>query len=545
MQQRPASLGMNKIGRAMSQPIPDDHGGDSSERVPHPHRKHIEGQRLPAWFGIVLGPALFALLRLLPAPGGMGEDAWTVAAVAVLMAVWWLTEAVPVAATALLPLALFPLLGQGSMTAVAAPYANPLIFLFMGGLMIALAVERWGLHRRIALSVLTRVGTRPRQLVGAFMGVAAGLSMWISNTASTIMMLPIALSVIAIVVTAGTERAAEDGETEDGETEDGETQARRTPPFAKALLIATAYGASIGGVATLVGTPPNALLAGFVSANLGITIGFAQWMALGVPTALIMLALGWLILTRFVFRLGGEALAGAAGAIAREAQDLPPISTAEKRVLAVFLATAALWIFRPVLQGIEALAGPLAGLSDAGIAITAGVVLFCVPVNLRKREFLLNWEWARKLPWGVLILFGGGLSLAGQVSASGLAEWIGQSLTVFAALPLLVIVLILTTVIVFLTELTSNTATTATFLPVIAALAAAMGAPAMMLLVPAALAASMAFMMPVATPPNAIVFSGGQLTIPDMARAGFLVNLTAIAVISAVVWLLAPVVFGP
>ncbi len=539
MQQHPASLGMNKIGRAMSQPIPDDHGGHSSERVPPPHRKHIEGQRLPAWFGIVLGSALFALLRLLPAPGGMGDDAWTVAAVAVLMAVWWLTEAVPVAATALLPLALFPLLGQGSMAAVAAPYANPLIFLFMGGLMIALAVERWGLHRRIALSVLTRVGTRPRQLIGAFMGVAAGLSMWISNTASTIMMLPIALSVITIVATAGTERAVAGEEVEGGEAEDG-----RAPPFAQALLIATAYGASIGGVATLVGTPPNALLAGFVSANLGITIGFAQWMALGVPTALIMLALGWLILTRIVFRLGGEALTGAGGAIAREAQDLPPMSPAEKRVLAVFLATAALWIFRPVLQGIEALAGPLAGLSDAGIAITASVVLFCVPANLRKREFLLNWEWARKLPWGVLILFGGGLSLAGQVSASGLAEWIGQSLTMFAALPLLVIVLILTTVIVFLTELTSNTATTATFLPVIAALAAAMGAPAMMLLVPAALAASMAFMMPVATPPNAIVFSGGQLTIPDMARAGFLVNLTAIAVITAVVWLLAPVVFG-
>ena len=510
---------------------PPEHHQDfrSPERVPHPHRHHTESQRLPAWFGLALGAALFALMQVLPPPRGMGTDAWTVAAVAVLMATWWLTEAIPVAATALLPLVLFPLLGQGAIKTVAAPYANPLIFLFLGGFLIALAVERWGLHRRIALNVLTRAGTRPRQLVAAFMGVSAGLSMWISNTASTVMMLPIALSVIAIVVALKTER---------------ETQGFDGSPFAKALLIATAYGASMGGVATLVGTPPNALLAGFVSDNLKITIGFAQWMVLGVPTTLIMLALGWLILTRVVFRLGSEALPGAAEAIAKEAAELPPMSAAEKRTLAVFLATAALWIFRPLLQSVDALAGPLSGLSDAGIAVGAGVVLFCIPANLKEREFLLNWEWAKKLPWGVLLLFGGGLSLAGQVSASGLAGWIGESLTVFEALPLIVIVLIVTTVIVFLTELTSNTATTATFLPVIAALAAAMDAPAMMLLVPAALGASMAFMMPVATPPNAIVFGGGHLTIPDMARAGFLVNLAAIGVIGAVVWLLGPVLFG-
>ncbi|MBD3660849.1 MAG: anion permease, partial [Arenibacter algicola] len=239
----------------MNERNPLDQDDRSPERIPQTHRQHAEGQRLPAWFGIVLGLALFALLRLLPAPGGMNEDAWIVAAVAVLMATWWLTEAIPVAGTALLPLALFPVLGQGSMKAVAAPYANPLIFLFLGGFLIALAVERWGLHRRIALNVLTRAGTRPRQLVGAFMVVAAGLSMWISNTASTVMMLPIALSVIAIVVAVKT---------------DGEKAGFDGSPFAKALLIATAYGASMGGVATLVGTPPNALLAGVVSSKLGI-----------------------------------------------------------------------------------------------------------------------------------------------------------------------------------------------------------------------------------------------------------------------------------
>lgn len=508
-----------------------------SDRIPSSHRRHIEGQRLPAWFGIALGPALFAMLRLLPPPSGMGEDAWAVAAVGLLMAVWWLTEAVPVAATALLPLALFPVLGQGSLDAVAAPYANPLIFLFMGGLMLALAVERWGLHRRIALAVLTRVGTRPRQLVAAFMGVAAGLSMWISNTAAAIMMLPIALSVVGIVMTAGSDSVGKPGAEP---TDDSPPAA----PIAKALLIATAYGASIGGVATLVGTPPNALLAGFVAANMGITIGFAQWMALGLPTALIMLVLGWLILTRVVFRLGQDVLPGAAETIRREAAGLPPMSRAERRVLMVFLTAAGLWIFRPLLQGMDGLSAPLAGLSDAGIAIAAGVLLFCIPADLGKREFLLNWDWALRLPWGVLILFGGGLSLAGRVTESGLAAWIGQSLTAVEALPLFAIIVILTAVIVFLTELTSNTATTATFLPVIAALAASIGAPAMPLLAPVALAASMAFMMPVATPPNAIVFSGGQLTIPDMARAGFLVNLAAIAVIAAVVWLMVPVVFA-
>jgi len=497
----------------------------SPDTIPTTHARHVQNQRLPAWVGLVLGIVLFALMRVLPPPGDMPGGAWAVAAVAALMAIWWLTEALPVAATALLPLALFPLLGQGTIKTVAAPYANPLIFLFLGGFLIALAVERWGLHKRLALSVLSRAGTRPRQLVGAFMVTAAGLSMWISNTASTVMMLPIALSVIAIVARAG--------DSEEKEGFDGS-------PFAKALLIATAYGASMGGVATLVGTPPNALLAGFASDALGIQIGFAEWMVIGVPTALSMLALGWVIVTRIVFRLDAQNMPGASEAIAREVSALPALSRPEKMVSVVFAFTATLWMTRPLLQK----AAPwLDGLSDAGIAVTAGVVLFAVPVSLKKREFLLNWDWAKRLPWGVLILFGGGLSLASQVSASGLAAWIGDAMTVFTALPLILTIVLVATVIVFLTELTSNTATTATFLPVIAALAAAMGAEPMMLLAPAALGASMAFMMPVATPPNAIVFGGGHLTIPDMARAGFLVNIAAIAIITAVVWVLAPVLF--
>ena len=510
-------------------PIPAEpnHKHGSPEAIPDEHAHHAKSQRLPVWFGLVLGLGLFLLMRVLPAPTGMAESAWAVAAVAVLMATWWLTEAIPVPATALTPLALFPLLDLGSIKSVAAPYANPLIFLFLGGFLIALAVERWGLHKRMALFVLSRAGTKPRQLVGAFMVTAAGLSMWISNTASTVMMLPIALSVIGIVVAAGGA---------------GRIQGFDGSSFSKALLIATAYGASMGGIATLVGTPPNALLAGFVSENLSIEIGFAQWMVIGVPTTLIMLVLGWSILTRIVFRLGAEPLPGAADAIHEEVKALPPISRAEKMVGVVFGVTALLWMTRPLLQkGLPM----LSGLTDAGIAVSAGLCLFAIPVSLKDREFLLNWEWAKRLPWGVLILFGGGLSLASQVSASGLAAWIGEAMTVFSGLHLLFTIVLITTVIVFLTEMTSNTATTATFLPVIAALATAMGSEPMMLLVPAAMGASMAFMMPVATPPNAIVFGGGQLTIPDMARAGFLVNVAAICVITVLVWFLAPVLFIP
>ncbi|MCW8917034.1 MAG: DASS family sodium-coupled anion symporter [Magnetovibrio sp.] len=508
-------------------PPPTDppHHSASPEIIPKSHAHHIESQRLPSWFGLVLGIVLFTIMQILPAPRGMNEAAWDVASIAVLMATWWLTEAIPVPATALVPLALFPLLGLGTIKTIAAPYANPLIFLFLGGFLIALAVERWGLHKRIALVVLARAGTKPRQLVGAFMVTAAGLSMWISNTASTVMMLPIALSVIGIVVAAGG---------------GGRVQGFEGSSFAKALLISTAYGASMGGIATIVGTPPNALLAGFASENIGIEIGFAQWMVIGIPTTLIMLALGWLILTRIVFRLGTYDLPGAAIAIADEREAMHPLSKAEKMVGVIFTLTALLWMTRPLLQK---LIPSLSGLTDAGIAVSAGLILFAIPVSLKDREFLLNWDWAKRLPWGVLILFGGGLSLASQVASSGLASWIGEAMTVFSGLHLLLTIVLVTAVIVFLTEMTSNTATTATFLPVIAALATAMGAEPMILLVPAAMGASMAFMMPVATPPNAIVFGGGQLTIPDMARAGFLVNLAAIAVITVLVWFLAPVLF--
>jgi sodium-dependent dicarboxylate transporter 2/3/5 len=471
--------------------------------------------------GLVLGPVLCALVLVLPAPAGMAAAAWDVTAVAALMAVWWATEAIPVPVTALIPLLLFPLLGLGSAGEAAAPYANPLIFLFLGGFMIALAMERWNLHRRIALNVVRRVGAHPLAIVAGFMAATAGLSMWVSNTATTMMMLPIAASVIAVFLA---EEAESDG-----------PQARN---FATACMLGIAYAASIGGLATLVGTPPNALLAAFMSQSHGLDIGFAAWMGVGLPVTLALLPLAWLVLTRVVYPFDLPHAREAAGVVDRAHAEMGQISRPELRVAAVFALVAGLWIFRPLLSGLPG----LGGLTDPGIAILGGVLLFLIPSGAGS-GFLLDWEWAKKLPWGVLILFGGGLSLAAAASRTGLAQWIGDSLAGLGAWPLLGLAAVVTVVVILLTELTSNTATTAAFLPVVASIAVATGADPLMLAAPAALAASCAFMLPVATPPNAIVFASGHVTIPQMVRAGAVLNLVAAAAISLLPWLLLPVIF--
>jgi len=473
--------------------------------------------------GLIGGLVVFALMLALPQPEGMSPAGWRTAAVAMLMAVWWISEALPVAATALAPIALFPLLGVAPIRAATAPYADPLIFLFMGGFMIAIALERWNLHRRIALNVLRVFGTRPAALVAGFMTATAALSMWVSNTATAVMMLPIGLSVIGLL-------------------HRGDISA--LPPeqdrnFGLALLLGIAYGASIGGLGTLIGTPPNALLAAYMAQTFGVTVGFGQWMLLGVPVSLVLLAFAWLVLTRLAFPLGGAAIAGADTVIARELGSLGPMSAAEKRVAAVFAATGLAWVFRPALVD----AFPELPLSDTGIAVLAALALFLVPVEARKGRFLMNWTWAVRLPWGVLILFGGGLSLASAISATGLAGWIGEVLTGGQHWPPLLIIVTVTAVVVFLTEITSNTATAAVFLPVVGSFAVAIGAAPVQLAVPVALAASCAFMMPVATPPNAIVFSSGHVTIPDMAKAGLWLNLIAIVWLSAAAYALVLVVF--
>lgn len=474
----------------------------------------------------LIGIALFVALLLFPAPEGLSPEAWRVVAVAALMIVWWVSEAIPVPATALVPLVLFPLLGAVEMEAAAAPYADPIIFLFMGGFMLAAAMEKWNLHRRIALNIVARTGSRQPMIVLGFMLATAFLSMWVSNTATTVMMLPIALSVARLL---------------EGETGSGEDIGR----FPLALLLGVAYAASIGGVATLIGTPPNALLAGSLSQEYGYDLGFGRWMLIGVPVSVLMLAISWLLLTRFLVRLDRREIEGAAELIGRRIADLGGWSRGEAVVGAVFLAAAILWIARSFLEEF------IPGLDDAGIAIGAALLLFLIPAGKERRDpggkgyAVLDWQTATNLPWGVLLLFGGGLSLAKAVSSTGLDKWIGEALgSVGSAVPLIGLVLIVALVILLLTEFTSNTATAATFLPLVAALSLDLGENPLMLSVPAALAASMAFMLPVATPPNALVFASGKVTIPQMVRFGGFHNLAALTVISTVGYLTLTTLFG-
>ncbi|MDP9348673.1 MAG: DASS family sodium-coupled anion symporter [Gemmatimonadota bacterium] len=472
---------------------------------------HAGGGRR-ARLGLLLGPLLFAALLLLPVPAGLSPAGWRALAAGALMAVWWVTEAIPIPATALLPLALFPLLGVADIDAAAAPYANPIIFLFMGGFLLALAMQRWNLHRRIALSIVRMLGTRPASLVGGFMLATAFLSMWVSNTATAVMMLPIGISVVELV------RRRDPGV--DAEERN----------FAAALMLGIAYAASIGGFATLIGTPPNALLAGFMRETYGYQVGFAQWMGVGVPLMLLVLPLTWLLLVRLVFPIRAPEIPGGRELIERELRALGPLSRPEVAVAAVFTAAALLWIFSPLLEGML----PEDTLSDAGIGIAAALLLFLIPADRKAGTFVLDWEWAGRLPWDVLLLFGGGLSLADALTETGVAKWIGGSLGGLGALPTPLLILVVAATIIALSELASNTATAAAFLPVAGALALGIGESPLLLVVPAALAASCGFMLPVATPPNAIAYGTGQVTVAQMARAGAWLDLLCIVCILAV-----------
>nr|WP_240901169.1 SLC13 family permease [Thioalkalivibrio sp. XN8] len=469
-----------------------------------------------------MGPAFFALMLLLPAPEGMTAAGWSTAAVGALMAIWWVSEAVPIPATALLPIPLFPLLDVGTVGQATAPFANPLIYLFMGGFLLAIAMQRWNLHKRIALGIIDRVGTRPNSIVLGFMIASAFLSLWVSNTATALMMLPIGMSIIHLARQLPSTTEAEQ---------------RDLKNFGIVLVLSIAYACNIGGLGTLIGTPPNALLAAFVLESYGIEIGFAQWMLLGVPMVVVGIALAYVILTRLSFPLHLDQLPGGHDLIHREREQLGPVSREEIMVAVVFAATAALWMFRPLLQPL------VPGLSDAGIAIAAGLALFLVPSNLARGQFLLDWEDARKLPWGILVLFGGGLSLASAVTRNGVDAYIGTLVTGFEAWPTLLLLAFVVVVVLLLTEMTSNTATAAAFLPVLGAAAVGVGENPLLFAIPAALAASCAFMLPVATPPNAIVYGSKLLTIPMMMRAGAWLNAVFIGLILAAAYTLMLAVF--
>jgi len=441
------------------------------------------------------------------------------ASMGILMAVWWATEAVPIAVTALLPIVVFPLLGIATIQDTTAPYANKVIYLFLGGFIVAFAMQRWNLHRRIALNVLQHVGGNGRSLVGGFMLASAIISMWVMNTSTTMMLLPIAVSIIAVI----------------HKTVDGlDDHAKES--FQYSLLLGVAYGATIGGMATLVGTAPNAMLAAFMQETYGTEIDFSRWMLVGLPLSAMMLPLAWLILTRFAFKVDFKTSDEGKAVLRQLKDELGDMTVPEKRVATVFVLMAATWVLRPLLVTLPG----LSALDDSGIAMAGGMALFLIPSGEKSDPMLLRWTYAERLPWSVLILFGGGLTLASAVTRTGLAEWLGASLQTVGTLPLFALVIIAATMIIFLTELTSNIATTATFLPVVGAIAIESGFDPIVLTVPVTLAASCAFMLPVATPPNAIVFGSGMLTIPKMVRAGMMLNIVGIFLVSIVALYLAP-----
>jgi sodium-dependent dicarboxylate transporter 2/3/5 len=473
--------------------------------------------------GRILGPAIFALMLATDQyQAVMPVQAWHAAAVGLWMAIWWATEAIPVPVTAFLPLVLFEPLGITSLRDAAAPYANPIIFLFLGGFIMALAMERWNLHRRVALAILDRTGTDGRRLIGGFMFVCALLSMWMTNTSTTMMLLPIVLSVIAVFrdnIADLSDKARSD--------------------FQIALLLGLAYAASIGGLATLVGTPPNALLIGYMAENYGIEISFARWMLVGIPVTVIMLPAAWFILTRWLYPVNIPANDAVDEHLHKLRENMGPMTSAERRVAIIFGTVIFCWMLRGPITGWLG----ISGVSDPGIVMTAAVLLFVLPSGSTDQPQLMSWQDASRLPWGVLILFGGGLSLAAAVSNTGLALWLGESLAPLNAFGAALLIVAAVALVIFLTELTSNLATTATLLPVIGAIAIQAGMPPLMLTVPITIAASCAFMLPVATPPNAIVFATGQLSIPQMIKAGLVLNLFAIIMISVIAIFLVPNVF--
>lgn len=479
--------------------------------------------RWKSW-ALIGGLALFSLLLWLPAPEGMPPEAWKVCAVLALMVVWWATEAISLAVTALIPLIAFPLLGVFDMKHAAAPYASPVIFLFMGGFMLAMAMERWHLHSRIALNIVRWMGTGADRIIGGFMLATALISMWTSNTATVALMMPVSLSIVRLLL-------------RESRTESDDKNAHQ---FAAAMMLGLAYAASIGGVGTLIGTPTNAVFKGFMEQLYGVEIGFAQWMYVGVPISLVMVFVTWVVLVKVLFRSHLGALKSSSDLISNELAKLGPMSVGEKRIGLIFLLVAGLWIFNAPLSDMF----PAADINDASIAVVGALLLFLTPVDLKKGTFVLSWKQAEKLPWGVLLLFGGGLSLAGGITYSHLDLWLGNEFAGVVQLSTWQLVMLVTLLMVMITEVMSNTAAATTFLPVVAAIAVGFGINPMLLMIPATIAASYAFMMPVGTPPNAMVFGSGYIRMSQMLKAGLIINLLSVLVITGITYTLVIEVFG-
>lgn len=490
--------------------------------------------------GLGLGIILSVLVYFVM-PADLSHNLRATAAVAVLMAVWWMSEAIPISVTALLPLALFPILNLADIKDFSGKYTDPTIFLFMGGFLLALAMQRWNLHRRVALWVLVATGSSPKLLILGFMAATGFLSMWVSNTATAVMMLPIGVSVLSLIVrmlheeksnaAAALDKAEVNGTDESSSSYDPMPKSN----FGIALMLGIAYSASIGSLGTIIGTPPNAMLAAYMSEQ-GIHIGFGQWMLLGVPVAIVLMVAAWLLLTSVLFKPEIDHIPGGRELMRDELKKLGKMSAGEGRVLMVFIIAALAWVFVPVFL-------PDSKIADAVIAMAVGISLFLIPGGPNGVK-LMRWENALELPWGVLLLFGGGLALSSQFGKSGLSDWIGSQLSSLGWMPVAALVVIVGAVVLFLTEFTSNTATAATFLPLVGAMAIGLGHDQLVFAVPVALAATSAFMMPVATPPNAIAYGSGYVSMGNMVKAGVWLNIIALIVISVASLTLLQWVFG-
>lgn len=471
----------------------------------------------PLW--IAIGAAFAIGLQLFPAPEGLSAQGWLTVSLFAIMLIWWVTEAVPIPVTSLLPLIVLPLTGLAPIAEAAVPYSSPIILLLMGGFIIAKSIEKWNLHARIALAVVARAGSRPAATIGGFLLAAALLSMWISNTATAIMLMPIGLSVAA--------------------------RMGRNPALTIALLLAIAYGSSIGGIGTPIGTPTNLIIMGYIEEQFGRSISFLEWMEFGVPMVVVLLPLAWIVLA-FVARNAGSADTGdaAASAVAEARAALGPITTSEKRVAMAFTVVALAWLFsRPLAEWEFQGTTIFAGITDHVIAICGAVLFFLVPSGHAQRKgALLDWDDAQQIPWGVLLLFGGGLSLAASISNTGLSVWIGDELAGLTTLPVILMTASFVAFVIMATEVTSNVATASALMPVIGAVAVAGGVDPLVLALPVAAAASCAFMLPMATGPNAVAYASGAITIPQMAKIGMALNMLGIVGITLAATLLVPLI---
>ena len=469
--------------------------------------------------GRVLGPLAFFYILFFFHPDGLSVSANAVLASVVWVTIWWVTEAIPIYVTALLPLILFPLTGALSLSETATSYGHKYIFLYMGGFILAIAIEKWNLHKRIALTIINLIGTNIINIILGFMLATAFLSMWISNTAATVIILPIAMAIVYQL------------------NDNPETEKDENKIFGKALMLAIAYSASIGGISTLIGTPTNLVLAGVVQTTFGKEITFSEWFVLGFPIAVLLLFISWVYLTRFAFKFKQKEFPGGRTEITLRLKALGKMGFEEKTVLFIFILTAFAWIARSFL-----LQRFIPAIDDTIIAMCTVIIMFLLPTR-QKGKKLITWEDAVKLPWGILLLFGGGLTLAMGFESSGLALWIGGKLSALQVLPFILLLLILISIVNFLTELTSNIATTAILLPVLVSLAPVLGVHPYYLMIAATLSASCAFMLPVATPPNAVVFGSGYLEMVDMVKKGFWLNIISILILTVVVYLVLPLVW--